>query len=468
MTTPPKTSHSEIIRLSLLLPISLFFYACFGWQSLLCVLLMSGITWFGGLLITRSTHPTIPATIAILLLLAVWLTQKWNGIFLLGISFYSLQAIGYLLDIRNREYDAEHNPFRLLLFLSFFPLSIQGPIWRYSEFRQQLTHWQRCSHSDTSATASAAYSFTSGGIGRILWGAFKKLVLADRIARMTTILFTDFDTYRSLYVLLALTAYTIQLYLDFTGGIDMALGIAHCLGFRLPENFDRPFAARSLAEYWRRWHITLGSWFRDYVFYPLSLSDIWGGKITLAVWGSTLITWALTGLWHGLQPRFLLWGLLNGLILLMAQPLGRARTRMSGRQAVASRIHTSEQLAGGLAMIRIFLLTSLLRALDCYPDIRTAGGQVLSIFTMPPTFDIFRHGIPGLDTADLLLLAVCIGLFLLSRILRRILSNRVLTEIQNSQLLYCIGCGLLLLTTLLFGVYGSGYDASGFIYGSFI
>ncbi len=518
------------IRLGLLLLSSLLFYACFGRASSfsavpasgkslsgllapVCVIFLSGLTWLGGLWIGRSKRPGYPAFFTILLLLGAWLTQKWSGIFLLGISFYSLQAIGYLLDVKNGTYPPEKNPFYILFFLSFFPLSIQGPICRYQDFKKQIRHVIAASSSpDSEASASTRTSESprcTGGIGRIILGAFKKLVIADRIALMTTAVFSQPDVYQGFYVLLGLFAYTIQLYADFTGGIDITLGLARCLGFSLPENFDHPLKARSLAEYWRRWHITLGSWFRDYVFYPVTL---WVAMFLsshqknrrkipiqkLSVWSATLLTWSLTGLWHGLEPRFLLWGLLNGGILLLSQSLEACKKRHV-------KLPGKEQ--GLLQMVYVFVLTSLLRSLDCYPDIRTAGRQLCSILTAP-----FWHSwlgwadwltnrqagltfsevfFPGLKTADLLLLFVCLAGYWLIRLLLFLVHKKHCTlgeteiaaekkgvaldflacrffQTPSGYWFYHVGCALLLLATLLFGIYGEGYDATGFIYGGFV
>ena len=476
------------IRLGLLLLFGLFFYACFGYASslsaLVAVLLASGLTWFGGVLAGRSKRPALPVSIVIFLLLAIWLMQKWSGVFILGISFYSLQAIGYLFDVKARAYPAETNPLYILLFLSFFPLSIQGPICRYGEFRKQIVHFISPSSASTTMPAPASipakvpdrmpdehFSGWKRGVGRIVWGAFKKLVIADRIALMTTILFRQPDIYQGGYMLLGLFAYTIQLYADFTGGIDIALGVARCLGFSLPENFNHPFQARSLADYWRRWHISLGSWFRDYIFYPITLSAAGflsrfhtAGTVKtrlpvkqLSVWIATLLTWSLTGLWHGLEPRFLLWGLLNGGILLLSQSVETRQKRQS--------VSFLSRFLPFLQMARIFLLTSLLRSLDCYPDIRTAGRQLASVFTKP-----FWQGglLPGLTRADVLLLLICFAGYLLIRRLLCWYDRQNIHSTAFTYWLYPSGCVLLLLATLLFGVYGQGYDASGFIYGGFV
>ena len=178
----------------------------------------------------------------------------------MGISFYTFQTMGYLIDVYRAKAEAQSNLARFALFVSFFPQLVQGPISRYGDLADQLY---------------APHAFdgrvVSSGLWRILWGYFKKLVIADRVLVAMNTLLDDPAEYRGAYVLLLILLYSVQIYADFTGGIDITIGIAETLGIRLTENFEHPFSSASTKEYWRRWHITMGSWFTDYVFYPLSV-----------------------------------------------------------------------------------------------------------------------------------------------------------------------------------------------------
>ncbi len=175
----------------------------------------------------------------------------------MGISFYTFQTVGYLVDVYRGKYEPERNLGKLALFVSFFPQLVQGPISRFD---------------DLSQTLFAEHSFdgrnVSFGLQRILWGFFKKLVVADRILVAVKTITQDPGNYQGIFVLVGMVFYAIQLYADFTGGIDITIGIAQVFGIRLQENFQRPFFSKSITEYWRRWHITMGTWFRDYVFTP--------------------------------------------------------------------------------------------------------------------------------------------------------------------------------------------------------
>lgn len=235
----------------------------------------------------------------------------------LGISFYTFQTVSYVIDVYWEKVEPEKNILRVALFTSFFPLLIQGPISRFGDLKDTLF-----------AEHKADFKQISFGLQRILWGYFKKLVIADRLLVAVTALCGDPATYTGAYVFIGAVLYAAELYADFTGGIDITIGVAQVLGIKVKENFIRPYFSRNIAEYWRRWHISMGTWFKDYIFYPLSvapwllklsksarkkISDGFGRK--LSVYVSTIVTWFLTGLWHGAAWNFVLWGLLYAILL---------------------------------------------------------------------------------------------------------------------------------------------------------
>lgn len=178
----------------------------------------------------------------------------------LGISFYTFQSSGYILDVYWKRCKAEHHPLKYALFVSFFPQILQGPIGRYSRLAHQLYE----PHKFESANITR-------GLERILWGFFKKMILADWSAVFVDAIFDNPDQYGGLAIF-GVLFYTIQLYADFSGGMDVVIGIASMFGIELDENFTRPFFATSITDFWHRWHITLGTWMKDYVFYPVTLS----------------------------------------------------------------------------------------------------------------------------------------------------------------------------------------------------
>ena len=246
----------------------------------------------------------------------------------MGISFYTFMALSYLIDVYRGTVRAESNPGKLALFITFFPHIVQGPISRYG---------------DLSVTLFEEHAFdktkVSFGLQRIMWGFFKKLVVADRIMPAVTTVIGDTEGgHRGMYALVCVIFYTIELYADFTGGIDITTGIAEALGITVKENFERPYFSMSLKEYWRRWHITMCSWFRDYIFYPVSGSK-WLQKFTkfsrktfgekvgrrLPVYISSFIVWFTTGLWHGASANFALWGLYYFVFLIIEKYIFRGK-----------------------------------------------------------------------------------------------------------------------------------------------
>ena len=246
-----------------------------------------------------------------------------NMILPMGISFYTFMAVGYLVDVYRGKYPAKKGLFSFALFISFFPQVIQGPISRFDDVSDDM--W-----ADHKFDRRAV----SFGLQRILWGFFKKLVIADRILTAVNMIIHDPATYDGIYVFLGMMFYALELYADFTGGIDITIGTAELFGIHLKENFHRPYFSKNIAEYWRRWHITMGTWFTDYIFYPISVSEPmlkfnkfarkhfgeYIGK-RMPVYTASAVVWFATGIWHGAAWNFIVWGMMNFVVLMISQEL---------------------------------------------------------------------------------------------------------------------------------------------------
>ena len=386
----------------------------------------------------------------------------------LGISFYTFQTMGYLIDVYRQKAEAIKNPFKLALFVSFFPQLIQGPISRASDLAPQLTEPHRFERRN----------FTYGA-QRILWGYFKKLVIADRVLVAVNTMIESPEEFRGAYVFLLIILYSIQIYADFTGGIDITIGIAEALGIKLAENFKRPFSSRSTKEYWNRWHITMGSWFTDYVFYPLSITKSmqklskWSrahlgnavGK-RVPVYTATIITWFLTGLWHGASWNFIVWGLLNCLVILVSQECQPLYNKLNKRfpRLVRSGFWTVYLRA------QTFMIMGTIRVLDVYRNVPVTFKMLGTIFYDGSGWQSFLSGgflSLGLDISAFAVIAVGILLMLaVSEISSR--GNRPLKNRLADKPLLAFGCmAVLIFAILIFGSYGIGFDASQFIYTQF-
>ncbi|MBR6281763.1 MAG: MBOAT family protein [Lachnospiraceae bacterium] len=247
----------------------------------------------------------------------------------IGISFYTLQAIGYLLDVYWKRIAPEQNYFRLLLFLIYFPTVMEGPICRWTDVSEQLFQGEGI-HQD---------NLTKGCI-RIAWGLFKRMIIADRLNVAVNALYGTNIYVGGAMVIVSMFITTIQLYMEFSGTIDIVIGSSRIFNIVLPENFRQPFLAKSASEFWRRWHISLGTWFKNYIFYPVTTSPLmkkWNkfGRKHAGKYITTVVTsaialfpvWMLNGLWHGPKFPYIMYGIYYFIVLLlevMLEPAGKA------------------------------------------------------------------------------------------------------------------------------------------------
>lgn len=286
-----------------------------GWQEAL-------YSWLFG---SAGVSPAAAAEAAAPSVVYTWIVP-------LGVSYYSLSLIGYLADVYWKKERAEKNWFRLLLFTLYFPKLLEGPISKHRTVAPRLAEGHRFDYT--------RFCF---GLQRMVWGFFKKLVIADRLSVPVNAVFGNYLAHTGSEFLVAAVFGAVQLYCDFSGCMDIALGVSECFGVTLEENFRQPFAARSAAEFWRRWHISLGVWFKDYVYMPLAVSPrlvrISGflrkkvgkqaGKNFLTVIPLAVV-WILTGLWHGTGENYLVWGAYWGLLIILSvvfDPLIRKITK---------------------------------------------------------------------------------------------------------------------------------------------
>ena len=237
---------------------------------------------------------------------------KFDIILPIGISFFTLQSIGYVIDVYRNKKVAEYDFFRYALFISFFPQLIAGPIERSTDLLRQLKHPKKFDF----------YRIRDGFL-LMLWGFFLKIVIADRIAIFVDTVYGDYNTYGGLYLVVATVLFAFQIYCDFVGYTTIAMGSARMLGIDLIDNFNAPYLSRSISEFWRRWHISLSTWFRDYLYIPLGGSQ-YPREYKYKTYINKFITFLVSGLWHGANLTFIIWGGLNGLFQVIeetTQPL---------------------------------------------------------------------------------------------------------------------------------------------------
>ncbi len=247
----------------------------------------------------------------------------------LGISFYVFLSLSYIIDVYNKKLSGNNNVIDVLLALSFFPIILAGPIQRPLTLLPQIKNLR-------------VFDYDQGvdGLKQILWGLFAKVVIADKLAPVVDDIFLNYPNHTGSTLAIGALFFTVQIYADFSGYSNMAIGIAKLLGFNLMQNFAYPYFSRDITEFWKRWHISLTNWFRDYLFLPLSFSISWKiskGRIfylkteEFIYISASLITWFLTGLWHGANYTFLTWGFLNGLLLIFYHLMKQPRKRLFKR-----------------------------------------------------------------------------------------------------------------------------------------
>lgn len=308
------------LKNKIILAASLFFYAWGEPKWIFVMILVSLVDYGAGLLIDKNRNTPLAKTAvagAAVLTLGALIVFKYLNFFTgnidslfgteiktnislpIGISFYTFQALSYVVDVYRGDVKCQKSYYKLLLYVSMFPQLIAGPIVRYSDVEKEINK------------RKVTYKSISGGITRFAIGLFKKAFFANLLGEVAT-LYLDGDLTKTTFIQawLGIIAYFFQIYFDFSGYSDMAIGLGKMMGFNFPENFKYPYIAKSVTEFWRRWHITLSSFFRDYVYIPL------GGNRKNHIF-NLLVVWVLTGFWHGASWNFMLWGFYYFVLLVL-------------------------------------------------------------------------------------------------------------------------------------------------------
>jgi len=364
----------------------------------------------------------------------------------IGISFYTFSAAGYLFDVYGGKMRAERSFTDLALGLSFFPSILSGPINRVRELLPQIK-----------APAAFDYTRMKHGLFRFAIGAVKKLVLADTLAILVNAAYGDLYSCTGGTLLIAVIAYSLQIYFDFAGYSDMAIGAAEILGFTLNENFDAPYLTRHVKDFWKRWHISLTSWFREYLYFPLGGSRRGKWRTYLNV----MIVFAVSGLWHGAALTFVFWGLLNGAYQVLGQ------LTEPSRRGLRSRLGISENNAL-LAAVQCAISFTLITAAWVF---FRAESFADAMFIIKRILLILRDGFGAQSLAalgsmrQLVLTAALTLLFTVLDFLS--IRGKSCDGIGKTSLVYWLSLALIAAFIFVFGVYGDAFDAQSFVYFKF-
>lgn len=384
----------------------------------------------------------------------------------LGISFYTFQSAAYIIDLYRGKIDADRNICKFALYMSFFPQIIQGPIARYDHLAGQLYEGHKFQYENLTLGAQL-----------ILWGLVKKLIVADRAAIIVNEIFDNHADYAGFYIFVALFMYCLQIYGDFSGGIDIARGAAQCMGIDMADNFKRPYFADSLGEFWRRWHMSLSFWCRDYIFYPIAMSKTFGkmGKSLRNIFGDRLgklfpvivaqmATFIVIGIWHGAEFKYVAYGLYNGFIIvsgLILEPYFRKWEK-------ALHINTETFSWQKFKVLRTFCIVMFGRVFPKAASFTVALEMIRSIFYFNPAIltngALFELGLCRLDWN--VLIVTCAIWFVASMMAERGINVREFVSKQNFVVRWTIWV-VAVTVILICGIYGPGYDSSAFIYRNF-
>ena len=382
----------------------------------------------------------------------------------LGISFFTFQSVSYIIDVYQGKYECEKNIFKMGLFVSFFPQLLQGPIGRYDRLGKQLYEGH-----------SFNLKQVEFGLQRIGWGLFKKLVIADRAAVLVLNVFTNYEMYNGFHYILAVLMYSVDLYMDFSGGIDIVIGAAQMFGITMDENFRQPYFSRSISEFWRRWHITLGTWMKDYIFYPFSLSKCMNkfGKWCKKTFGNNigkllpvslanLLVFFIVGIWHGAAWKYIMYGMYNGVIIAASGMLA----------PVYAKIHTKLHINPkswwyqGFCIIRTFILVNIGFYFDMAPDLYAANVMLAETFTKAHLSQISMATVKavGLSAQDLIIVGVgCLIIFIVSLLKEKGMNIREAIAQKNIAVRWAIYIAFIMFIL----IYGSTATTSDFIYANF-
>ena len=371
-----------------------------------------------------------------------------------GVSFYSLQIVGYLLDVFHGKIHAENHFGYYALFVSFFPKLLIGPIERFNQLRPQFSEPKPFNYQDM-----------VDNLVRIGWGLFKKIVIADRLAVVANTVFAAPQDFYSPQLAYAVFAFSFQIYIDFSAYCDIALGTAKILGINLVENFNFPYFAKSAVDFWRRWHISLSNWLRDYVFIPINFHH--RRKKPLKLWLSVdvLLTFLVSGLWHGERWTFLIWGAIHGLLQafeINTQPL---RDRLAAKLAIDRSTFAHKLFQTALTFILVSFSWIFFKA----NSVSDALGILKSILTLDGISAekawIFNKGVLGLDSQDLWMMGNSLLVFLLVEISSR--KQNLISALNKQPTWFRWAIYLLLIFAIvIFGFYGDA-TTKEFIYFQF-
>ncbi|MCQ2519754.1 MAG: MBOAT family protein [Lachnospiraceae bacterium] len=464
---------------------SYFFYMCWNVKYSLLLLTSTVVTYLGGILIEKIKNTSLSdkkqaiskkavLIVSLLINLGILFFFKYFGFFTnilsvslgklkinfnaptfdiilpVGISFYTFQALGYLIDVYREDIKSEKNILKYALFVSFFPQLVAGPIERSKNLLSQLFVERKFDIEKC-----------IDGFLIMLWGYFLKIVLADRIAIFVDTAYSDYENWSGYYLVVATILFAVQIYCDFAGYSTIAIGSAKMLGIDLMENFRAPYFSSSVAEFWRNWHISLTSWFKDYLYIPLGGSR----KGAFRKYFNKIVVFLVSGLWHGAAISYIIWGGLNGLYQVIGELMEPARAKVR-KLAKINKESFGYKFVGG---IFTFILVDFSWIFFRAPSTKFAIEVIKSIFTASNPWILFDQSLYhcGLDRKNFTVMLVGIIILAIADVCK-IKGISVIEKIRKQDYWFkCIIIPIFIWAILMFGIWGPNYEAANFIYFQF-
>lgn len=467
-------SKNLTLRNVFILIASYFFYGCWNWKFLMLIITSSIVDYIIGRYIMKSTSKSKKKVLLIVSLMVnlgilfyfkyfeffvssfadsfslfgrAFDTDTLNIILPVGISFYTFQTLSYTIDIYRGKLKASTDPIAFFTFVAFFPQLVAGPIERASHLLPQFSQRHHFN-----------YDQVKSGLLLMAFGLFKKMVIADRAAILVNQVYNSPDDYYGVQVIIATILFAFQIYCDFSGYSDIAIGASRTLGFDLMKNFNTPYFSKSITEFWRRWHISLSTWFRDYVYIPLGGSR--NGQF--AMYRNLFLVFVISGLWHGAAWTFVIWGAIHGTVIVIEKALSKSRNKIKNQLQLKN-----SQPSGKL--FYIFITFSIVCFAWIFFRANSIGDALLLVskisldnFSIVFTDELFNL---GLSRSQFLILITAILLLIYFEI--RLKKVKILNQLSSQPLIYRWACYLCIACTItLFGIYGLD-SSSQFIYFQF-
>lgn len=477
------------IRYIWLLVASYFFYMCWNPSYIVLIFLSTLITYVCGLLVGKIRKQNEKPDGGQLVRMKVWIgvgvaanigmlvyfkymnflihtlnsfltrfsiqeIHEFDILLPVGISFYIFQALGYMIDVYRGNIAAEKNFLKYALFVAFFPQLVAGPIERSGNLLNQI--------KDEPSRKLWNYERVTSGMILMLWGYFLKVVIADRAAVLVNTVFAGYEGYQMTALAAGAMAFAVQVYCDFAGYSMIAIGAAKVLGFHLMENFNTPYFAMSVTDFWRRWHISLSTWFRDYLYIPLGGSRC--GK--LKKYRNILITFGVSGLWHGANWTYVVWGLMNGAYQIVEKEITPIVRKINHK------FHTKTDSFGYRFFRRLvtFILIDISYIFFRADSLHQAVHYIKRMVLYRDWWSLFDQQIYtlGLDVREMHILGLALLMLFLAELVRYKRGELIDAFLEKQWIVFrwCV-LFMLLFSCVVFGYYGPGFDSSQFIYFQF-